>query len=168
MFNNWPEAQSSYIFQADPQYIKEQQEQISTVMCQILRQISQINALCFKSQLTETNINVKPAPKVIVSQQFDENSESIKEKKSLKKRKSKQQRVYIQGRWSLREHRQYLSFLDKFYMILNQADLKSEQQIFKKMSMQIRSRTPTQCRSHHKRFDFQGYLLKIYQTSSAT
>ncbi|CAK65053.1 unnamed protein product (macronuclear) [Paramecium tetraurelia] len=52
-----------------------------------------------------------------------------------------------QGHWNEAEHKAYLSFLEE-----NNNHTKG-QRLFKKMSQVVGTRTPSQCRSHHQKFN---------------
>ncbi|CAD8125644.1 unnamed protein product [Paramecium sonneborni] len=57
------------------------------------------------------------------------------------------------GHWTKEEHELYLEFVDSHYDILKSKYDKKSKKIFKMMSQYIPSRTPTQCRSHHQKFN---------------
>ncbi|CAD8122791.1 unnamed protein product [Paramecium sonneborni] len=52
-----------------------------------------------------------------------------------------------QGHWTEIEHKTYLNFLEE-----NKNHTKG-QRLFKKMSQIVGTRTPSQCRSHHQKFN---------------
>ncbi|CAD8104925.1 unnamed protein product [Paramecium primaurelia] len=52
-----------------------------------------------------------------------------------------------QGHWNETEHKTYLNFLQE-----NNNHTKG-QRLFKKMSQVVGTRTPSQCRSHHQKFN---------------
>ncbi|CAD8125358.1 unnamed protein product [Paramecium sonneborni] len=61
--------------------------------------------------------------------------------------------IYSLGHWSKEEHELYLEFIDTHYDILKSKYDKKSKKIFKMMSQYISSRNPTQCRSHHQKFN---------------
>ncbi|CAK83781.1 unnamed protein product (macronuclear) [Paramecium tetraurelia] len=62
------------------------------------------------------------------------------------------------GHWNQEEHESYLRFL------LENANHSKGQRLFKKMSQIIGTRTPSQCRSHHQKFNPSKPTIKIAQT----
>lgn len=64
------------------------------------------------------------------------------------------------GQWSEDEHFAYLSFVHTFPQIFDKAVTKSMHS-FKKMAQFIRTRTPTQCRSHHQKMLLNPYVQNI-------
>ncbi|CAD8143651.1 unnamed protein product [Paramecium octaurelia] len=75
-------------------------------------------------------------------------SRSPKSKK-IKKSDSLSPRKNI-GHWTKEEHDKYLQFLE------DHAHLKKNNKIFKPMSEIIGTRSPSQCRSHHQKFNPQS------------
>ncbi|CAK82114.1 unnamed protein product (macronuclear) [Paramecium tetraurelia] len=67
-------------------------------------------------------------------------SKKIKKSDSLSPRKNN-------GHWTKEEHEKYLQFLE------DHAHLKKNNKIFKPMSEIIGTRSPSQCRSHHQKFN---------------
>ncbi|CAD8112135.1 unnamed protein product [Paramecium sonneborni] len=57
------------------------------------------------------------------------------------------------GHWSQQEHQTYLDFLQQHKEIMESQDQKKSNKIFKQMSDIIGSRSPSQCRSHHQKFN---------------
>ncbi|CAD8111763.1 unnamed protein product [Paramecium primaurelia] len=57
------------------------------------------------------------------------------------------------GHWSQQEHQTYLDFLQLHKEIMESQDQKKSNKIFKQMSEIIGSRSPSQCRSHHQKFN---------------
>ncbi|CAD8103923.1 unnamed protein product [Paramecium primaurelia] len=57
------------------------------------------------------------------------------------------------GHWSKQEHELYLEFVNNHFDILKSKYDKKSKKIFKLMSKFITTRTPTQCRSHHQKFN---------------
>ncbi|CAD8207275.1 unnamed protein product [Paramecium octaurelia] len=57
------------------------------------------------------------------------------------------------GHWSQQEHQTYLDFLQQHKEIMESQDQKKSNKIFKQMSEIIGSRSPSQCRSHHQKFN---------------
>ncbi|CAD8142964.1 unnamed protein product [Paramecium pentaurelia] len=51
------------------------------------------------------------------------------------------------GHWTKEEHEKYLYFLEEH------SDIKKNNKIFKSMSEVIGTRSPSQCRSHHQKFN---------------
>ncbi|CAD8180177.1 unnamed protein product [Paramecium pentaurelia] len=93
------------------------------------------------------------------------NLENIKSPILLKKRpklqlsnnkgkgnKSTKRKLYNIGHWTTKEHNLYLSFREKNKEIMLDSDLKKQNKIFKQMSNFIKTRQPSQCRSHHQKF----------------
>ncbi|CAD8190881.1 unnamed protein product [Paramecium octaurelia] len=59
----------------------------------------------------------------------------------------------LNGHWTKEEHGFYLEFVNNHFDILKSKYAKKSKKIFKLMSQFIPSRTPTQCRSHHQKFN---------------
>ncbi|CAD8172594.1 unnamed protein product [Paramecium pentaurelia] len=57
------------------------------------------------------------------------------------------------GHWSTDEHTTYISFLQQYEDIMTSSMMKKTSKIFKQMSELIGTRTPSQCRSHHQKFN---------------
>ncbi|CAD8082627.1 unnamed protein product [Paramecium primaurelia] len=57
------------------------------------------------------------------------------------------------GHWSTDEHSTYISFLQQYEDIMTSSMMKKTSKIFKQMSELIGTRTPSQCRSHHQKFN---------------
>ncbi|CAK91827.1 unnamed protein product (macronuclear) [Paramecium tetraurelia] len=59
----------------------------------------------------------------------------------------------VNGHWSKLEHQLYLQFVNDHEEILRSKYDKKSKKIFKLMSQCILTRTATQCRSHHQKFN---------------
>ncbi|CAD8194374.1 unnamed protein product [Paramecium pentaurelia] len=59
----------------------------------------------------------------------------------------------VNGHWSKQEHQLYLQFVNDHEDILRSKYDKKSKKIFKLMSQCILTRTATQCRSHHQKFN---------------
>ncbi|CAK86884.1 unnamed protein product (macronuclear) [Paramecium tetraurelia] len=57
------------------------------------------------------------------------------------------------GHWSTEEHTTYIGFLQQYESIMTSSMMKKTSKIFKQMSELIGTRTPSQCRSHHQKFN---------------
>ncbi|CAD8197574.1 unnamed protein product [Paramecium octaurelia] len=57
------------------------------------------------------------------------------------------------GHWTSQEHLQYLNFVKSYESLLKSKYEKKSKKIFKLMSEFIPTRTSTQCRSHHQKFN---------------
>ncbi|CAD8059542.1 unnamed protein product [Paramecium primaurelia] len=84
-------------------------------------------------------------------------SKKIKKCESLSPKKNS-------GHWTQEEHQKYLKFLE------DHANIKKNNKIFKPMSDIIGTRSPSQCRSHHQKFNplspmVQKKSLKLQQTT---
>ncbi|CAD8154722.1 unnamed protein product [Paramecium octaurelia] len=76
------------------------------------------------------------------------------QKKQIKKtRKKNSKKMYNNGHWTKKEHRLYLQFIETNKEIMMKSDMKKQEKIFKQMSIVIKSRSPSQCRSHHQKFN---------------
>ncbi|CAD8113287.1 unnamed protein product [Paramecium sonneborni] len=62
------------------------------------------------------------------------------------------------GHWNKEEHESYLRFLEE------NANHSKGHRLFKRMSQIIGTRTPSQCRSHHQKFNPLKPIIKITQT----
>ncbi|KAM3132032.1 hypothetical protein pb186bvf_015916 [Paramecium bursaria] len=124
----------------------------------------QVPLVTCKEQATD-NETQKLKPQIAKSQLVDKN---IEKKNCSKRRRKNKQRCYLEGvflpnfiigRWTQREHKLYLSFLDQnIDFMTSSGNSNRQEKVFKQMSEMIRSRTAAQCRSHHKKFDFSSYL----------
>ncbi|CAD8200580.1 unnamed protein product [Paramecium pentaurelia] len=84
-------------------------------------------------------------------------NETSKKSQATKKKISKEQSQNVkknQGHWSNQEHQIYVEFLQQHQntTMQNQQNRKNNK-IFKLMSMTIGTRSPSQCRSHHQKFN---------------
>ncbi|CAK63867.1 unnamed protein product (macronuclear) [Paramecium tetraurelia] len=84
-------------------------------------------------------------------------NEGSKKSQGTKKKISKDQPQNMkknQGHWSTQEHQVYVEFLKQHHntTMQNQQNRKNNK-IFKLMSMTIGTRSPSQCRSHHQKFN---------------
>ncbi|CAD8074302.1 unnamed protein product [Paramecium primaurelia] len=59
----------------------------------------------------------------------------------------------LNGHWTQQEHELYLEFIKNHFDILKSQYDKKSKKIFKMMSQFILTRTATQCRSHHQKFN---------------
>ncbi|CAK60173.1 unnamed protein product (macronuclear) [Paramecium tetraurelia] len=59
----------------------------------------------------------------------------------------------VNGHWTKQEHLSYLEFVKSHESILRSKYDKKSKKIFKLMSQFIPTRTATQCRSHHQKFN---------------
>ncbi|CAD8063592.1 unnamed protein product [Paramecium primaurelia] len=76
------------------------------------------------------------------------------QKTQIKKtRKKNSKKIYNKGHWTQKEHRLYLQFIETNKEIMMKSDMKKQEKIFKQMSIIIKSRSPSQCRSHHQKFN---------------
>ncbi|CAD8066722.1 unnamed protein product [Paramecium sonneborni] len=84
-------------------------------------------------------------------QQDLEDSGELSYTKSPKSKKIKKSESFSpkknSGHWSYDEHQKYLRFLEDY------AYIKKNNKIFKPMSDVIGTRSPSQCRSHHQKFN---------------
>ncbi|CAK80539.1 unnamed protein product (macronuclear) [Paramecium tetraurelia] len=76
------------------------------------------------------------------------------QKTQIKKtRRKNSKKIYNKGHWTQKEHRLYLQFIETNKEIMMKSDMKKQEKIFKQMSIVIKSRSPSQCRSHHQKFN---------------
>ncbi|CAK78378.1 unnamed protein product (macronuclear) [Paramecium tetraurelia] len=80
-------------------------------------------------------------------------SNSKQQIKSIKLTKKQKQENINKGHWSALEHTTYVNFLSQYENIMNSSLMKKTSKIFKQMSELIGTRTPSQCRSHHQKFN---------------
>ncbi|CAD8117130.1 unnamed protein product [Paramecium sonneborni] len=59
----------------------------------------------------------------------------------------------LTGHWSEQEHKTYIEFLNMHKTVMESQDQKKTSKIFKLMSETIGTRSPSQCRSHHQKFN---------------
>ncbi|CAD8174725.1 unnamed protein product [Paramecium pentaurelia] len=75
----------------------------------------------------------------------------------LQKRKNKKRVItnpsQQTGHWSESEHQTYIDFLNMHRSVMESQDQKKTSKIFKLMSETIGTRSPSQCRSHHQKFN---------------
>ncbi|CAD8077783.1 unnamed protein product [Paramecium sonneborni] len=70
-----------------------------------------------------------------------------------KTRRKNVRKTYNNGHWTQKEHRLYLQFIETNKEIMMKSDMKKQEKIFKQMSLVIKTRSPSQCRSHHQKFN---------------
>ncbi|CAD8073836.1 unnamed protein product [Paramecium primaurelia] len=81
-------------------------------------------------------------------------TDDLKYQIKIKKRRRKNiRKTYNNGHWTQKEHNLYLKFIETNKAIMIQSDLKKQEKIFKQMSLVIKTRQPSQCRSHHQKFN---------------
>ncbi|CAD8053294.1 unnamed protein product [Paramecium primaurelia] len=115
---------------------------------QLLQQQLMLNAALLNQFQGIENINY--------SQTKDLGDNKIK-RKHIKKSHNPQ---FNNGHWSAQEHQVYLTFLQQHRDVMESSELKKTNKIFKLMSDIIKSRSPSQCRSHHQKFNpYSKYLV---------
>ncbi|CAK74201.1 unnamed protein product (macronuclear) [Paramecium tetraurelia] len=115
---------------------------------QLLQQQLMLNAALLNQFQGVENINY--------SQTKDLGDNKIK-RKHIKKSHNPQ---FNNGHWSAQEHQVYLTFLSQHREVMESSELKKTNKIFKLMSDIIKSRSPSQCRSHHQKFNpYSKYLV---------
>ncbi|CAD8078437.1 unnamed protein product [Paramecium sonneborni] len=70
-----------------------------------------------------------------------------------KTRRKNVRKTYNNGHWTQKEHRLYSQFIETNKEIMMKSDMKKQEKIFKQMSCVIKTRSPSQCRSHHQKFN---------------
>ncbi|CAD8206038.1 unnamed protein product [Paramecium octaurelia] len=70
-----------------------------------------------------------------------------------KKKKSTKSKFFKKGHWTNKEHRLYLQFIESHKEIMSDSDQKKLNKIFKQMSDFLKTRSASQCRSHHQKFN---------------
>ncbi|CAD8088423.1 unnamed protein product [Paramecium primaurelia] len=78
--------------------------------------------------------------------------QTLKSNKHHQTKKPKKENINT-GHWSAIEHTTYVNFLSQYENIMNSSMMKKTSKIFKQMSELIGTRTPSQCRSHHQKFN---------------
>ncbi|CAD8162676.1 unnamed protein product [Paramecium octaurelia] len=78
--------------------------------------------------------------------------QTLKSNKHHQPKKPKKENINT-GHWSAIEHTTYVNFLSQYENIMNSSMMKKTSKIFKQMSELIGTRTPSQCRSHHQKFN---------------
>ncbi|CAD8081762.1 unnamed protein product [Paramecium primaurelia] len=102
-----------------------------------------------------------PMPKLqsdIISNQepqgSQEGSQQTQKQKGQNQLTKKPKKEHINtGHWSTEEHTTYIGFLQQYESIMTSSMMKKTSKIFKQMSELIGTRTPSQCRSHHQKFN---------------
>ncbi|CAD8090108.1 unnamed protein product [Paramecium sonneborni] len=102
-----------------------------------------------------------PIPKLqsdIISNQeaqgSQEGSQQTQKQKVQHQQTKKPKKEHINtGHWSTEEHTTYIGFLQQYESIMTSSMMKKTSKIFKQMSELIGTRTPSQCRSHHQKFN---------------
>ncbi|CAD8162934.1 unnamed protein product [Paramecium octaurelia] len=96
----------------------------------------------------------------LVSNQQNEGAGSQEGSQQTQKQKGQNQQVkkpkkenMNTGHWSTDEHSTYIQFLQQYENIMASSMMKKTSKIFKQMSELIGTRTPSQCRSHHQKFN---------------
>ncbi|CAD8181896.1 unnamed protein product [Paramecium pentaurelia] len=83
-----------------------------------------------------------------------EGSQQTQKQKGQNQQIKKQKKENINtGHWSTDEHTTYIQFLQQYQNIMTSSMMKKTSKIFKQMSELIGTRTPSQCRSHHQKFN---------------
>ncbi|CAK57080.1 unnamed protein product (macronuclear) [Paramecium tetraurelia] len=79
-----------------------------------------------------------------------------KKKKSTKSKFFKKGMLLVlteKGHWTNKEHRLYIQFIESHKEIMSDSDQKKMNKIFKQMSDFLKTRSASQCRSHHQKFN---------------
>ncbi|CAD8085677.1 unnamed protein product [Paramecium sonneborni] len=141
--------QSSYFSQMNNvPLIAEEPRVMDLFTQQLLQQQLMLNAALLNQFQGVENINY--------SQTKDLGDNKIK-RKHIKKSHNPQ---FNNGHWSAQEHQVYLTFLLQHREVMESSELKKTNKIFKLMSDIIKSRSPSQCRSHHQKFNpYSKYLV---------
>ncbi|CAD8202709.1 unnamed protein product [Paramecium octaurelia] len=90
--------------------------------------------------------------------EFWPKQEGIQEGQDGQKKRKNKKRVISNpsqqtGHWSELEHQTYIDFLNMHRSVMESQDQKKTSKIFKLMSETIGTRSPSQCRSHHQKFN---------------
>ncbi|CAD8206362.1 unnamed protein product [Paramecium pentaurelia] len=76
-----------------------------------------------------------------------------------KKKKFNKSKFFKKGHWTNKEHRLYLQFIESHIEIMSDSDQKKMNKIFKQMSDFIKTRSASQCRSHHQKFNPKEFVV---------
>ncbi|CAD8113253.1 unnamed protein product [Paramecium sonneborni] len=96
-----------------------------------------------------------------MNQQFEEGEQRKKNKKRVITNPNQ-----LTGHWSEQEHNTYIDFLNLHRTVMESQDQKKTSKIFKVMSETIGTRSPSQCRSHHQKFNPFVHQVKKRQKGS--
>ncbi|CAD8082810.1 unnamed protein product [Paramecium primaurelia] len=124
--------------------IEEPIEQNEEILQQIIQPQYQIVDIQQGALLPKLQSHLTTEGHIINSKQI------IKSTKITKKQKKENVNT---GHWSTFEHTTYVNFLSQYENIMNSSMMKKTSKIFKQMSELIGTRTPSQCRSHHQKFN---------------
>ncbi|CAD8057146.1 unnamed protein product [Paramecium sonneborni] len=80
-------------------------------------------------------------------------SEIFSQQTQTKTRESPENKIKKTGHWSEQEHQLYIDFLYQSQNLAESSKKNKGQKLFKKMSETIITRSPSQCRSHHQKFN---------------
>ncbi|CAD8093270.1 unnamed protein product [Paramecium sonneborni] len=123
---------------------------------EILKPITPYTVLHF----TQGSAMPKLQSDIVSNQQNDgpvvqqEGSQQTQKEKGQNQQTKKPKKENINtGHWSTEEHTTYIQFLQQFENIMTCSMMKKTSKIFKQMSELIGTRTPSQCRSHHQKFN---------------
>ncbi|CAD8077180.1 unnamed protein product [Paramecium primaurelia] len=115
---------------------------------QLLQQQLMINAALLNQFQGVENIN------------YSQTKDLVDNKIKRKHIKKSHNPLFNNGHWSAQEHQVYLTFLQQHRDVMESSELKKTNKIFKLMSDIIKSRSPSQCRSHHQKFNpYSKYLV---------
>ncbi|CAD8163799.1 unnamed protein product [Paramecium octaurelia] len=102
----------------------------------------------------EEGLDEQPIESKSTIESVKELAGDLKPQRPIKKTRRKTARkTYNNGHWTQKEHRLYLQFIETNKDIMMKSDMKKQEKIFKQMSLVIRTRSPSQCRSHHQKFN---------------
>ncbi|CAD8044993.1 unnamed protein product [Paramecium primaurelia] len=120
-----------------------------------INQMTQIQEKCSETLHRSLQNEQIETPTTFDNHQFaiSKKPETIIILNKKKKKKSKKSKSFKKGHWTNKEHRLYEQFILNHKDIMSDSDQKKMKQIFKKMSDFIKSRSASQCRSHHQKFD---------------
>ncbi|CAD8107024.1 unnamed protein product [Paramecium sonneborni] len=148
-----PYYSTAYYF---PQFLNYQQQYVHQMIFQQQNVPMQLPQFQYDSCVQPINFFTNyqyEAPEIKNTNQNDHITEvklGIQEKGPLSEEDSQ---TRANGHWTQQEHQLYLEFVKSHESILKSKYDKKSKKIFKLMSSYIPTRTATQCRSHHQKFN---------------
>ncbi|CAD8110854.1 unnamed protein product [Paramecium primaurelia] len=107
-----------------------------------------------KNEISETNSSQRTNSQSEVGFSQKEGSKKTEGTKKKINKEQEQNAMKNQGHWTSQEHQIYVEFLEQHHGTSMQSQQnRKNNKIFKLMSQTIGTRSPSQCRSHHQKFN---------------
>ncbi|CAD8100526.1 unnamed protein product [Paramecium sonneborni] len=148
-----PYCSTAYYF---PQFLNYQQQLVQYMIFQQQNVLVQSPQFKYDSRIQPLNFFINYQQEAPQINNTNQNNHLIEEKLGIQEKCSLSEEDSItraNGHWTKLEQQQYMEFVQSHQSILKSKYDKKSKKIFKLMSSFIPTRTATQCRSHHQKFN---------------